>query len=112
MRTERIASLLEKELSLIISQELKDPRVGLITVTKVNIKPDLKNAVVYFSTMGDKKNDLNTLQHAKGFIKAVLAQRVRMKFIPEIEFRLDESFEYGQKMEKLFKQLSKDNQEK
>jgi len=109
MRIERVVAVLEKEVSLIISQELKDPRLGLVTITRVMVKPDLKNAVIFFTTLGDKKQDLATLQHAKGFIRTMLAQRIRMRFIPEIEFMFDESYEYGQKMEKFFEQISKDH---
>jgi ribosome-binding factor A len=109
MRAERVASQLEKELSVIVSREMNDPRLGFVTITKVSVTPDLKNAVIFFTTMGDKKNDLKTLEHAKGYVRTLLAQRIRLRFIPEIEFKLDESYEYEQKMEKLFEQLDKDH---
>lgn len=111
MRAERVASLLEKEISYIVSQELKDPRLGFVTITKVFLTADLKEATVYFSTLGDKVQDLNTLQQAKGYIKTMLARRIRLRFIPNLQFRFDNSYEYGQRIDDLFKKISKDNKE-
>lgn len=107
MRIERIASLIEKEVSVIIGRELKDPRLGIVTITRVVVKPDLKSALVYFSTLGDRECDTLTLRHARGFIRSLLARRVNLRFIPELDFKFDDSLEYAQKIEKLFDQLKK-----
>lgn len=107
MRTERVASLLIRELSYIVSQKLKDPRLGFVTITEVRLKPDLKEATIYFSTLGDKLEDLKTLQRAKGYIKTLLAQRIRLKFIPELEFKFDDRDEHNGRLDDLFKEISK-----
>jgi ribosome-binding factor A len=111
MRKERIASVLEREISSIISQEIRDPRIGFITVTKVVVSRDLKSADVYFSSLNDKSEGLQTLKRAKGYIKSTLAHRVRLKFIPDLEFKIDDSYEYGKRIDDLFEEISKNNKE-
>ncbi len=112
MRSDRVASLIARELSFIISQEIKDPRLGFVTITKVFVSPDLKEATVYFTTLGDRKNDLTILQGAKGFIRSSLAHRIRIKFIPELRFAFDDSFEYGEKIDRLIEETNKGNKKK
>ncbi|MEO0226528.1 MAG: 30S ribosome-binding factor RbfA [candidate division WOR-3 bacterium] len=112
MRSDRVASLIAKEISIIISQEIKDPRLGFVTITKVFVTPDLKEATIYFTTLGDRKNDLLILQGAKGFIKTTLAHRIRIKFIPELKFAFDDSFEYGERIDRLIEETNKDNKKK
>lgn len=112
MRKDRVASVLAREISLILEHELKDPRVDFLTVTGVDVSPDLKQARIYFTSLGDKAADLKILQHARGYIRSLLAHRVRLRAIPEIEFMIDNSYEEGTKIDALFRKISKDNQEK
>jgi len=107
MRCERIASLLHQEISEIIEREVKDPRLPFLTITDVVVSRDLKVALVYFSTLGDKQVALDILSRAKGYIRSNLAQRIRLRFIPEIEFKLDESYEQLKRLNELFKKISK-----
>jgi ribosome-binding factor A len=111
MRKDRVASVLAREISLILEHELKDPRVDFLTVTSVDVSPDLKQARVYFSSLGDKAKDHEVLQHAKGYIRSLLASRVRLRTIPEIEFMIDNTYEEGTKIDALFKKINKDNPE-
>jgi ribosome-binding factor A len=111
MRRDRVASLLEREISHIITQDMSDPRCRFITVTKVMVSSDLKEATVYFSSLGDKSESLVTLQKAKGYIKIILAHRVRLKFLPDLRFIIDDSYEYGKKIDELFKKISNDHTE-
>ncbi len=111
MRTDRVASLIGREISLIISQKLKDPRLGMVTITKVTVSGDLKEAKIYFTTLGDSKNDLHILEGAKGFIRTTLAHRIRIKFIPDLHFIVDESQKYGDKIDRLLEELNKGNKE-
>lgn len=87
--------------------KLKDPRIGFVTVTGVDMTPDLKLAKVFVSILKEEERDMtmDVLNAAKPFIRSSLSKRVRMKFIPEIEFRLDTSIEYGMKIDKLLKEL-------
>lgn len=111
MRNERIASLLEREISNIVTQEIRDPRLGFITITRVVVSQDLKNATVYFSSLGDKVVSFNILKGAKGYIKSVLAHRVRLKFLPELCFKIDNSYECGRKIDELIEKIDDGDKE-
>jgi len=113
-RNERIAEEIKKVISQIINNDLKDPRIdGLISVTKVEVTRDLRHATVFISFYGDKaKRDttFEVIQNAKGFIRYELASKLRIKYIPEISFKLDESIEYGIRINKLLEELKNQNQ--
>ena len=111
MRKDRIASVLIRAVSEIIEHEIKDPRLGLVTITTVDVSSDLKKATVYFSSLNDKNMALATLSRAKGYIRTELADRVRMKYIPDIEFKIDNSYEYGKKIDALIDEISQDNKD-
>ncbi|UCD19655.1 MAG: 30S ribosome-binding factor RbfA [candidate division WOR-3 bacterium] len=111
MRKDRVASVLSRAVSEIIEHQMKDPRLGLVTITTVDVSSDLKTAIVYFSSLDDKKTGLATLNRAKGYIKSELASRVRMRYIPDIEFRIDDSYEYGRKIDALLDEISQDDTE-
>jgi ribosome-binding factor A len=111
MRKDRIASILGREISDIIEHEIKDPRLGFVTITTVDVSIDLKTAIVYFSSLDDKSEGLETLNRAKGFIRSSLAHRIRMRFIPNLEFKIDDSFEYGKKIDAFLEEISNDNSE-
>jgi ribosome-binding factor A len=106
-RSQRVGDLLREEIAEIIMNRVKNPRIGFITVTGVDITEDLKLAKVYVSIFKEeeKETTLEILNSAKGFIRAELSKRVRMKFIPALTFRVDESIEYGNKIEKLLKEI-------
>jgi len=111
-RSQRVSDLLREEVADIIMYKLKDPRVGFITVTGADVTADLKMASVYISIMKDeeKETTLNILNSAKSFIRSELSKRLRMKFIPAIEFRLDSSIEYGYKIDSLLNEIRKKNE--
>lgn len=111
MRKDRIASVLGREISRIIGHEMKDPRLGLVTITTVDVTADLKTATVYFSSLDDKQAGLETLNRAKGYIKSLLASRISMRYIPDLEFRIDNSYEYGKKIDEVLDEISKDDKE-
>ncbi|MFZ5907548.1 MAG: 30S ribosome-binding factor RbfA [Nitrospirota bacterium] len=106
-RSQRVSDLLREEIADIIMYKLKDPRVGFITVTGVEVTSDLKMATVYVSVLKEeeKKPTLDILQSARSFIRSELSKRLRMKFIPTVDFRLDSSIEYGSRIEKLLKEI-------
>lgn len=106
-RSQRVSDLIREEIADIIMYKLKDPRMGFITVTGVDITEDLKIAKIYISILKEEEKDitLEILNSATGFVRAELAKRLRMKFIPSISFRIDKSIEYGIKIEKLLKEI-------
>ena len=106
-RSQRVGDLLREEISDIVLHRLKDPRIGFVTITGVDVTDDLKIAKIYVSIFKDedKKTTLEILNSAKSFIRSELSKRLRMKSIPSIEFRLDASIEYGNKIDKLLKMI-------
>ena len=107
-RFNRIDEELKKEISNIITFELKNPKVtGLISVTKAKITPDLKYAKVYVSILNAKntKETLANLKKSSGFIRTELAKRINLRITPEIIFELDDSLEYGAKIDSILKEI-------
>jgi ribosome-binding factor A len=110
-RALRLSDLIREEVSKIILYEVKDPRLGLITVTRVKLSDDLKKAKIYWTVWGDEKSKEECsqgLESAKGFIKRELGKRVRIKFMPDIDFAFDEGFEYEQRISDLIKKIKKE----
>jgi ribosome-binding factor A len=106
-RSQRVSDLIREEIADIIMYRLKDPRIGFVTVTGVEMTPDLKLARVFVSIFKEEEREetLEILNSSKSFMRSALGRRLRMKFIPGIEFRLDTSIEYGYKIDKLLKQI-------
>ncbi len=106
-RSERVGDLIREEVADLIMYRLKDPRIGFVTVTGVEMTADLKLARVFVSIMKEEERELTLeiLNASKNFIRSSLSKRLRMKFIPSIEFRLDTSIEYGFKIDKLLKEI-------
>lgn len=112
-RSQRVSDLLREEIAEIIMRRLKDPRLGFVTVTGVDITEDLKIARVFVSVLKteDRESTLEILNSAKNFVRSEVAKRIRMKVIPTIEFRIDESIEYGARIDKLLKEIKKHSKE-
>ena len=113
-RLGRIDEEYKKELSQIIGYELKNPNVtGLISVTKVKVTSDLKFAKVYVSILNSKnvKDTLAGLKKSSGFIRTELAKRVNLRNTPELIFELDDSIEYGAKIDSILKEIMPKKQE-
>jgi ribosome-binding factor A len=111
-RIERVNSLIRQEISELIQRQAKDPRLGgLVSVTEVATAPDLKYARVFISGICDeakKKEILEVLVAASGFLRSELARRLRMRHIPELDFRWDDSIEKGAHILKLIDRVSGD----
>lgn len=92
-----------------IQRELKDPRIGFVTVTGVDVTNDLSQAKVYLSVFGDeeqKKDTLKALDKATGFLRTEIGKRIRLRHTPELIFKIDESIAYGSRIEKLLDEIS------
>lgn len=104
----RVDEEFKKEISMIIDQELKNPNItGMISVTKVKVSKDLHFARVYVSLLNSKskKNTLEGLKNSSGFIRSELAKRINLRYTPELVFELDESLEYGDRIENILKEI-------
>lgn len=107
-RMDRVNEELKREISIVIDETLKNPNItGIISVTKVKTSPDLKSARVYISLLNSKskKNTLEGLKNASGYIRTELAKRVNLRYTPELTFEIDESMEYGAKIENILKEI-------
>ena len=105
VKNERVNSNIQRELSYILNNEVKNPNIKFITVTAVDVTSDLSYAKVYFTTLGDSKETLKALKSAKGFIRRTLADRIELRHIPDLEFIYDESIEYGKKIEEIIEEI-------
>ncbi len=107
-RLRRLSEEIKREVSSIISKEVKDPRLGMISITDVHVSRDLSWAKVYYSQLGDdeeRRATLEGLNKAKGFVRTELAKRLRVRHTPEIIFQFDPSLEQGAKMDALLRTL-------
>jgi ribosome-binding factor A len=107
-RKERIGELIRHEMGQILLEELKDPRIGFVTITHVVVSPDLHYArivVSVFGTDAQKKNTLDALKHASGYLRKEIGRRIRLRHSPEISFQLDESLDYSARIEQALKKI-------
>lgn len=114
MRANRVAEQMKKELGEIIGQKIKDPRIGFVTVTDVEVTGDLQHATIYISVLGkesEKKDTLRGLNQAKGYIRTEIGQRIRLRITPELKFEFDTSVAYGTRIESLLKQVKNEDNE-
>jgi ribosome-binding factor A len=110
-RTRQVGDLLREELTDIIRTEVKDPRVGFFTITRVDIGPDLRNATAMVSVLGnddEREETLAALRSASGYIRRQLKPRLRMRQIPEIAFADDRSMEHAQDIASALKDLERE----
>lgn len=106
-RIEKVSKLIKEEISLIFLLKLKDPAFGLITITNVKVSPDLRIAKIYFSVFDKEKRQLvlEKINEAKPLIRSELAQRIKIRFVPELDFFIDDTIDYVEKIEGIFKKI-------
>jgi ribosome-binding factor A len=107
-RAGRVAEAIKAEVSDIMRNDMKDPRIGFASVVDVEVSRDLHHARVFVSVLGDeaaRKATLEGLESARGFIRGEIARRIRLRYAPEIEFRLDTSIERGARISRLLREV-------
>ncbi|MEG0448240.1 MAG: 30S ribosome-binding factor RbfA [Lysinibacillus sp.] len=112
LRSNRVAEQMKKELGEIISRKIKDPRVGFVTVTGVDVTGDLQQATIFITSLGnerEREETLKALVKASGFIRTEIGQRIRLRRTPELLFEFDSSIEYGNKIDSLLRSLHEEN---
>jgi ribosome-binding factor A len=115
VRLARLRELFKAEISAIVHKEMKDPRIGFVSVTDVDLSPDLRHAKVFVSILGDEAAKASTmagLASAQGFIRTELGSRIRLRRVPELLFRLDESIERGARVQRLLRRVAEERQER
>jgi len=113
LRHQKVVAALKKEISNIVHNELKDSRLGFVTIMRVDLTADLRYARVYFSVLGEEKEQKSTqeaLESAKPFIRCLIAQRINLRFVPEITFKLDQAVEYSIRIQKVIDKIKEQNE--
>jgi ribosome-binding factor A len=114
-RAARIADQIQRDLSDLIRQDLKDPRVGLVTITGVEVSRDLSHAKVYVTSLAgleSTERSIQALQHAAGFLRTQLSHSLKVRSIPQLHFMYDESVERGARLSLLIDQAVADDGER
>ena len=114
-RSEKVAEAIQKIVSELLVRGLKDPRIGFVTITGVKMTDDLSMAKVFFSVVGtdeDKKNTLAGLKSAAGFIRKEVGSHLKLRHVPEIQFRFDDSLERANTIERLLRQINEEGHDR
>jgi ribosome-binding factor A len=108
-RPDRVADQIRAEVTTIIARELHDPGVGFVTVTRVQVSPDLQHARVFFTSLGDqiaKQNTARALERAAGFMRRQIGKRLRLRRTPELQFTFDETVAHQDRVEQLLREIA------
>jgi ribosome-binding factor A len=111
-RAERVAGQVQKLLSEILQRRTKDPRLKAVVISGVKMSRDLRMARIYFAASGDEKNRAEVLEgfeSARGHLKRVLAAELGLRYMPDMSFHYDDSFDYGENIERLLKSIQTEN---
>jgi len=112
-RSEKVADLIHKEISEMLVKTIKDPRIGFVTITRVEASEDCRSAKVYFSVTGtreDRERSMKGLSSAKGYVRKELGRRIRLRYTPEIIFKFDPSIEYAIHIGEVIRHLKKEEE--
>ncbi|MEW6623237.1 MAG: 30S ribosome-binding factor RbfA [Bacillota bacterium] len=115
MRVSRVAEQMKKEIAAIIEKEVKDPRIGFITITAVELSNDLRYAKIFVSSLGneeEQKRSMEGLEKAKGFIRREIAKRIKLRYAPELSFRFDDSIEHGVRISQILSRIKSEYSER
>jgi ribosome-binding factor A len=107
-RADRVSEAIKREVGVMLTQEVKDPGIHFVTVTAVETADDLRHANIFVSVMGDEKTrreSMEGLNRAKGYIRSELGKRLQLRYTPEIHFRLDKSLDHAMKIKGILNQI-------
>ena len=103
-RTRRVGEQIQREVAQLVQQEIKDPRIGLVTISAVKLSRDMSHATIYFTILDEsqsKEDTLKILEKASGFLRHELANRMQLRIVPHLHFKYDESISYGNELSAL-----------
>lgn len=109
LRLSRVGEEIKKELSILLQREMKDPRIGFVTVTDVEVTSDLQLAKVYVSIFGsdeEREASLEGLRKAKGYLRTEIGRRIKLRHTPDLVFKLDQSIDYGKKIDAILREIT------
>jgi len=110
-RADRVAALIKQEVSQIVLQEIKDPDIGFLTITKVKLSSDLKHAKIYYSVLGEAKKQeqaKNALDRSLKYIRSQVGHRINLRLVPTLEFFYDDSAAYADHIEQLLQKIKQE----
>jgi ribosome-binding factor A len=110
-RLERLSVLIQREISHVIMYEMNDPRLGFVTITAIKLAEDQANATVFMSVLGDEKvqqTTLETIEHARGHIQKLIGDRIKMRRVPILAFKLDEGVKRSVRVSALLRKLEEE----
>ena len=111
-RSDRVGDMIRQVIGEMLRRDLNDPRLSLVTLTEVKVTEDLKIATVFFSAMGNpvqEEASLHGLQSAAGYIKKRLGRELRLRVVPDLLFKVDRTFEYGNRIDRLLKTIQEED---
>ena len=114
IRSDRVEGQLRKEISKILQEDIKDPRIGFVTITRIDLTKNLRYARIYFSILGDdnaKEESLKGIKSSIGYIRKLIAERMNLRYVPELYFILDNSIEYSINLEKTFERIKHEHKD-
>ncbi len=112
-RSDRVGGLIKKNLSDLLQKKIKDPRLQMTTITNVMMSPDLRHARIYFIKSGGEKSKVEAIEGFKkalGYVKRTLARQLGLRYMPELKFFYDESFDHGSHIDKILDSLNIKNE--
>ena len=112
LRIEKLQELIKQEMSKMLLREIKDPRIGFVTVTDVEMTGDLREAKIFVSVMGSDEQVQESLKGLKSALGFILGKRIRLRFTPEISFALDTSLDYSEHIQKILLDIERQEQAK
>ena len=110
-RPDKVGGVIKEEISQMLLREIKDPRIGFVTITRVKVSKDLRFVKVYFSVLGDqsaREDSLKGLNSATGFMRRELGRRLRLRYVPDIVFSFDPSLEHMGRLAELIQEIHED----
>ncbi|MBC8249746.1 MAG: 30S ribosome-binding factor RbfA [Anaerolineales bacterium] len=110
-RQKQISVLIQKELGDLLEKKVSDPRLDFMTITAVKVSPDLRQAHIYVSTLGDQQEAMEGFDHAASFLRRELASRLALRYVPELIFHLDTSLQHGERIFQLLEEIEETQEE-
>jgi ribosome-binding factor A len=110
-RQKQVSNLIQKELSDLLEKSVSDPRLDLVSITAVEVSPDLHQAHIYASTMGNQQEVMAGFNHAAGYLRRELAARLHLRYMPELIFHLDDSLQCAERIFQLLEEIEERQEE-
>ena len=106
-RQKQVSNLIQEELGNLLEKKVSDPRLDFVTITTVEVSPNLRQAHIYVSTLGNQQEAMKGFDHAASFLRRELAPRLALQYVPELTFHLDTSLQRGERIDQLLEEIQR-----